>query len=98
LLFTLFAEVQFIVNSRPLTPVLIDPQQDEPLTPNHFLMMRGSYDHSHGVFQSSDQFLSKKMAPGSIPSRAVLATVALEVPLNAPATSQMASGRTEPCH
>ena len=43
LLLTLFAEVEFIVNSRPLTPLLMDPHHDGPLTPNHLLMLRGNH-------------------------------------------------------
>ena len=39
---TAFAEVEFIVNSRPLTHVSTDPTDMEALTPNHFLMGRTS--------------------------------------------------------
>jgi hypothetical protein len=37
---TVFAEVENVVNSRPLTRVSIDPSDQESLTPNHFLIGR----------------------------------------------------------
>jgi hypothetical protein len=37
-LLTALAEAEYTVNSRPLTHVSMDPKDDEPLTPNHFLM------------------------------------------------------------
>lgn len=39
---TVFAEVEHIVNSRPLTKLSIDPQDEEALTHNHFLIGRSS--------------------------------------------------------
>ncbi|WP_253302435.1 hypothetical protein [Wolbachia endosymbiont of Psylliodes chrysocephala] len=35
---TLFLEVENIVNSRPLTEINVDSQEEEALTPNHFLL------------------------------------------------------------
>jgi transposase InsO family protein len=37
-LLTVLAEVEHTINSRPLTHVTVDPRDDEPLTPNHFLI------------------------------------------------------------
>jgi hypothetical protein len=37
---TLFSEVEYVVNSRPLTMSSDDPKDLEALTPNHFLMIR----------------------------------------------------------
>ena len=34
---TLMAEVEGIINLRPLIPVTMDLKNDEPLTPNHLL-------------------------------------------------------------
>ena len=31
-------EVEAILNARPLTPITMDPNEEEPLTPNHFLL------------------------------------------------------------
>ena len=37
-LYTLFVEIEHMVNSRPLTHVSTDPRDREALTPNHFLI------------------------------------------------------------
>ncbi|CAG7723012.1 unnamed protein product, partial [Allacma fusca] len=38
LLHTLLLEAEFLVNSRPLTHVSVDPDDPESITPNHFLI------------------------------------------------------------
>ena len=40
-LLTLMCEVESTINSRPITVVSDDPNDMEPLTPNHLLLMRG---------------------------------------------------------
>ena len=50
LLTTLMLEVEEINNSRPLVLLTIDPGFDEPLTPNHILLLRGNSNLSFGIF------------------------------------------------
>ena len=49
-LLTAFAEVEWVVNSRPLTQVSSDLDDLEALTPNHFLTGRGSLNLPPGIF------------------------------------------------
>ena len=49
-LLTAFAEVEWLVNSRPLTEVSSDVEDLEALTPNHFIMGRGTLNLPPGVF------------------------------------------------
>src|SRR5207245_1271040 len=48
-----------IVNSRPLTFVLISDETEEALTPNHFLLGRSSSAGSPGVFTEDDMILRR---------------------------------------
>ena len=59
LLSTLFSEAEYVVNSRPLTPVVLDASGDEPLTPNHLLLLR-SGDHTVGKFAPTDNYVRKR--------------------------------------
>lgn len=52
---TLLAEVESIVNNRPITAVLDDSTDFTALTPNHFLLQRAT-QLPHGVFVSDDKF------------------------------------------
>ena len=51
---TLLCEVECILNSRPLTHVSSDAGDLEPLTPNHFLHLRGGAADPPGTFTCED--------------------------------------------
>lgn len=57
---TFMAEVEQIVNSRPLTHVTVEPNSNEALTPNHFLLGSSSNLPTLGVFDHSDMYLRKQ--------------------------------------
>ncbi|XP_078344112.1 uncharacterized protein LOC144629777 [Oculina patagonica] len=57
---TLIAEVQGILNSRPLTPVSDSPLDLEPLTPNHLLLLRSNMNVSPGVFVKDDLYCQRR--------------------------------------
>ena len=56
---TVFAEAEQLVNSRPLTHVSVDPDDEESLTPNHFLIGSSSATSRPGVFVDADLCLRK---------------------------------------
>ena len=58
-LLTLFAEAEHIVNSRPLTPVVLDHEGGVPLSPNHLLLLRAE-DHSIGAFNHRDNYVRRR--------------------------------------
>ena len=55
-LLTLMAEVEGILNARPLVPLTFVPGEDEPLTPNHLLLLRGSRSLPPGLFRKEDGY------------------------------------------
>ena len=58
-LLTLFAKAEQIVNSRPLTPIVLDHEGGVPLSPNHLLLLRAE-DHSIGVLNYRDNYVRRR--------------------------------------
>ena len=56
---TLMAEVESILNSRPLVPISFTDSEQEPLTPNHLLLLHESPNLPPGIF-SQDSFYSRR--------------------------------------
>ncbi|CAH2083722.1 unnamed protein product [Euphydryas editha] len=57
---TLIAEVEAIVNGRPLSHVSVEVDSKESLTPNHFLLGSSSHSPQMGNFDDSDLFLRRQ--------------------------------------
>ena len=53
---TLFCEVEYIVNGRPLTPVSDDPKDLKPLSPNDLLQLGVGLRASPGTFRKEDMY------------------------------------------
>ena len=53
---TVFTEGERIANSRPLTRNSSSPDDDEPLTPSHFLNIRPTLNLSPEMVDESDSF------------------------------------------
>jgi hypothetical protein len=53
---TLFAEIESILNGRPLTKLSDDPDDPTPLTPNHLLLLRAGSTLPPGKFDKADIF------------------------------------------
>ena len=51
---TIIVDVESLLNGRPLTHISVDPKDPSPLTPNHFLLGRASYNTPSDVFDSDD--------------------------------------------
>ena len=59
---TLMVEVEGIINSAPLVPVTIDSENDEPLTPNHLLLLHSNSNLPPGLFEKSDCYGKRRWA------------------------------------
>lgn len=56
---TVFCEAVSILNKRPLCPSSDDPNDFEPLTPNHFLLLRPNPTPPPGTFSNDDLYSRK---------------------------------------
>ena len=59
---TLLAEVEGILNSRPLVPIVFDSEGNEPLTLNHLLLLRGHPNLPPGLFEKRDSYAKRRWA------------------------------------
>ena len=59
---TLMAEVEGIINARPLVPVTMDSKNDEPLTPNQLLLLHGNPYLPPGLFEKGDSYGKRRWA------------------------------------
>ena len=57
---TAFCEVEFIMNDRPITTVTNDPNDLEPLTPNHLLQLKTFPILPPGLFQREDLYSRRR--------------------------------------
>ena len=57
---TVLAEVTAILNARPLTHLSVDPEDESPLTPNHFLLGRAHPHIPPDVFDEEGQLSHKR--------------------------------------
>ena len=59
-LVTLMCEVESIMNSRPITTVSSDPNDNEPLTPNHLLLLKSEVNLPPGLFKREDSLSRRR--------------------------------------
>ena len=59
-LLTLMAEVEAIINGRPITKVSDDPRDPEALTPNHLLLLRSGPTLPPGLFVKGDNYSRRR--------------------------------------
>ena len=57
---TAFCEVEAIMNDRPITTVTSDPNDLEPLTPNHLLLLKTKPVMPPGLFQKIDLYSHRR--------------------------------------
>ena len=69
---TLFTEVEFIMNNRPIVAASDDPADLEALTPNHFLLQRKVTGLPPGNFRQGRSFGQKAVEKGPVPNRHIL--------------------------
>ena len=57
---TLLCEVEAILNDRPITKTSEDPNDLEPLTPNHILLLKGQPSLPPGLFNKNDSYSKRR--------------------------------------
>ena len=72
---TAFCEVEAIMNDRPITTVTNDPNDLEPLTPNHLLQLKTFPTLPPRTVPERGPILTQEVETGSIPGRPVLETM-----------------------
>ena len=60
ILHTVFTAAERIAHSRPLTRSPLSPNNEDPLTPNHFLNVRPSVNIPTEVYEDSDKYRRKR--------------------------------------
>ena len=63
---TVLTEVELILNSSPLSPASVNPNDCEPLTPNHLLLQRPVHTLPPGSFVKEDILVRKKWRQAQI--------------------------------
>ena len=61
-LLTVMIEIESISNSRPLMPVTFNPMDNEPLIPNHLLLLRNTLTLTPGIFDKRDCYARRRWA------------------------------------
>ena len=57
---TVMCEAEAILNDRPITKLSDDPNDLEPLTPNHILLMKGKPSVPPGLFEQHDLYVRRR--------------------------------------
>ena len=61
-LVTFMTEVETILNSRPLVPVMYDDKGQKPLIPNHLLLFKGNPNLPPGLFDQKHCYTRRRWA------------------------------------